>query len=171
MTRSTDFPGLTRRLASLVYESLLVGTLWLVAAAAFTPVLALGNHAPLLEWLYRLFVAGVFFGYFGYCWVKGGQTLAMKPWRLKVAMPDGRPLSWQQAGIRFAVALVLFVGVPVLSYITWLPALGSPKLAAWAALAWWLLPLLWVFMDNDKQFLHDRLAGTRIFLLAKGERA
>lgn len=171
MTRTTAFPGLARRLASLLYESLLVGTLWLLAAAAFTPILALGDNAPLLQWLYRVFVAAVLFGYFGYCWVKSGQTPAMKPWRLTVAMPDGRRLNWQQAALRFAVALVLFVGVPVLSYLAWLPSLGNPKLALGAALAWWLLPLLWVYIDNDKQFLHDRLAGTRILLLAKGEKA
>src|SRR5574343_997436 len=53
MTRIPAFPGLVRRLASLLYESLLVGTLWLLAAAAFTPILALGDHAVLLQWLFR----------------------------------------------------------------------------------------------------------------------
>ena len=41
MTPVLTTPGLLRRLASLVYESLLIGALLMLASAVFTPLIAL----------------------------------------------------------------------------------------------------------------------------------
>lgn len=164
-------PGLPRRFASLGYELLLLAAIIFTTAAVFTPLLAWGNHAPVLEWLYRLAMAGVLYGYFGYCWVKSGQTPAMKTWRIKLQRADGGKLDWQRAGVRFGIALLLFVGVPILSFLAWQRVSGETRIALWLSLAWWLLPLLWPLFDPERQFLHDRLAGTRLISLRKGERS
>ena len=59
----------------------------------------------------------------------------------------------------------------LLRYVAaWLgPALGLAayvllKPLGWGGLAWPLLALNWIaaFVDRDRQFLHDRIAGTRI---------
>lgn len=162
--------SLTRRLASMVYECLLLAAILLTTAAVFTPLLSWGNHAAPLEMLYRLSMAGILFGYFGYCWTRSGQTPAMKTWRIAVVAAHGGRLDWRLSAWRFAAAMLLYVAVPVVSFLAWQRATGDSRLAGWLSLAWWLMPTLWVMFDPDRQFLHDRLAGTRLVQLAKGER-
>ena len=121
-------PGLARRLASLLYEAVLLVAVAFFAASAF--YFASGG-APLEGWLLRahqLFLAAVFAAYFLWCWLRGGQTLAMKAWRIRLVGVTPR-----RAVLRFVYALALF-----------------PASIAWA------------FFDRDGQFLHDRLAGTRL---------
>ena len=165
MEQNLPTPGLLRRLASLFYESLLLSSVLLGATALLTPLVVWTNHARWAELLMQLFLALVMFAYFGYCWVRGGQTVAMKPWRVRITLRDGQPLGWQQASMRFVVALVLFVALPAISYLAWQPLMETKGQAMMLSLLWWALPLLWPLMDNDKQFLHDRLAGTRMLLL------
>lgn len=125
-------PGLARRLASLLYEAVLLIAVAFFAASAF--YFASGG-APLEGWLLRahqLFLAAVFAAYFLWCWLRGGQTLAMKTWRVRVVgVSPGKAL------LRFLFALIL---VPT----------GAS--------------ILWALFDRDGQFLHDRLAGTRLVL-------
>ena len=91
------------------------------------------SGAPLEGWLrhaHQLFVAAMLAAYFLWCWLRGGQTLAMKAWRVRlVGVTPGRAL------LRFVLALFL---VPT----------G--------------LSILWALFDRERQFLHDRLAGTRL---------
>ena len=124
-------PSLRRRLASMLYEAILLfavaflGT-WLFQFAAGTLRLDEGWRRHALQ----AFLVGVFAAYFLWSWLRGGQTLAMKTWRIRLV--DITP---QKAILRFLYALVLVpTGVSVL----------------WAAFA------------RDRQFLHDRLAGSRL---------
>lgn len=127
---SGETPGLARRLASLLYEAALVFAVAFFAGYLF--VLASGG-APLEGWLrqaHRLFLLSVLAAYFLWCWLRGGQTLAMKAWRVRlVGASPARALA------RFLLALVL---VPT----------G--------------ISIVWALFDADRQFLHDRLAGTRL---------
>ena len=123
-------PGLARRLGSMLYEALLLFAVAFFAGSAFH--FASGG-APLEGWLLRAhqaFLAAVFAAYFLWCWLRGGQTLAMKAWRVRlVDVTPGRAL------LRFACALVLVPsGISV----------------------------IWSLADREGQFLHDRLAGTRL---------
>jgi uncharacterized RDD family membrane protein YckC len=127
-------PSLPRRLASMLYESLLLfgvaffGT-WLFQFAAGTLVID-GWRLAMLQ----LFLVVLFAAYFLWCWLRGGQTLAMKAWRIRLVSKDGhRNLAPRAALLRFMAALLL---VPT------------------------LLGILWALVDRDRQFLHDRLAGT-----------
>ncbi|MGX5174536.1 RDD family protein [Aliikangiella sp. IMCC44653] len=38
--------------------------------------------------------------YYVWCWVKGGQTVGMKTWHLKLCKADGSLLTWKEAYIR-----------------------------------------------------------------------
>ena len=123
-----------RRLASMLYESLLLfgvaffGT-WLFQFAAGTLVID-GWRLAMLQ----LFLVALFATYFLWCWLRGGQTLAMKTWRIRLVSKDGhRNLAPKAALLRFVAALLL---VPT------------------------LLGILWALVDRDRQFLHDRLAGS-----------
>jgi uncharacterized RDD family membrane protein YckC len=123
----------------MVYESLLLVPLVFLSALLFLLVVGEASSTwtrPLFQ-LWLLSVLGV---YFGYCWVKTGQTLAMKTWRIRVERADGRLMPPRQAALRFVMA-------------------------CWA-IAPLGLGLLWALFDRDRQFLHDRLAGTRIVVSA-----
>lgn len=63
---------------------------------------------------YLVFIIVAFYGYF---WTKGGQTIGMKAWRLRVQNSDGSNISFTQSLIRMATSafglgnlLVLFRG-------------------------------------------------------------
>jgi len=76
----------------------------------------------------QFFILVVLGAYFLWCWLRGGQTLAMRAWRIRLV--DVTP---RKALVRFVLAAAL------------LP-----------------LSILWALVDRDRQFLHDRLAGTRL---------
>lgn len=128
-----------RRLASSAYETLLVvGVLFvsfLIPQVIVSVATGVGIAGPLL----LLHVFCVLAAYFGWFWSRGRQSLAMKTWRLALVRHDAAPLSVGQALLRFALA-----------WPSWL--LGGAG-------------ILWALVDRDRQFLHDRLAGTRLVRL------
>ncbi|MFY9314762.1 MAG: RDD family protein [Burkholderiales bacterium] len=127
-------PSILRRLASMLYEFILLFAVgfvatWLFQFAAGTLVIE-GWRRHLLQ----LFVLAVFASYFVWCWLRGGQTLAMKTWRMRLVARDAhRRVSPRMALLRFVYALAL---VPT--------GIG----------------IAWALVDRDRQFLHDRLAGS-----------
>ncbi len=129
-------PGIRRRLASLLYESLLLLGVW--AATFMLPHLALGLAfgITLPGYLLFLHVFAVFGAYFVWYWNHGGQTLAMQTWKLELRMADGSKPPLSRLLLRYVLA--------------------------WPSLLLYGAGLLWAFFDRDRQFLHDRLAGTRI---------
>ncbi len=129
MTATT--PGLPRRLASMVYEAVLLFAVAFFAAWLF--FFASGGRDATAGWAryaLQLFIGVVFAGYFLWCWLRGGQTLSMKAWKIRlVGVTPGKAL------LRFLLAALL---VPT------------------------LISILWSLFDRDRQFLHDRIAGTRL---------
>jgi uncharacterized RDD family membrane protein YckC len=122
-------PGLLRRLAALAYEAVLLFAVGFFAAWLF--FFASGGRdatAGVLRYALQIFILAVFAAYFLWCWLRSGQTLAMKAWGIRLV--DVTP---RKALVRFALAAAL---LPV--------------------------SILWALLDRDRQFLHDRLAGTRL---------
>ena len=127
--------GLVRRLVSLTYEALVLCALLALAALPFVVLTRGMEHViarPVFQ-LYLLFIAG---WYFVYQWSHGGQTLPMKTWRLRLVRRDGEVPTLSQAARRYCLALAGTL------------AIGGG--------------FVWALFDRDRQFLHDRLAGTRI---------
>lgn len=60
-------------------------------------VVSSGASRNPLWWIY-LFMCVQY--YYIWCWVKGGQTVGMKAWRLQLYKADGKLLSWKEAYIR-----------------------------------------------------------------------
>ncbi len=112
--------GLLRRLAAIVYDALVVCALWMFAMALALLAVSLLAKAGLISlqgyqdeaeyiqkhalWfqLYSLGCIGWFYLYF---WVKAGQTLGMRAWRLLLLSQDGRPVNLTQALLRLVTAL------------------------------------------------------------------
>jgi uncharacterized RDD family membrane protein YckC len=126
-------PGLARRLMAMGYEAILLFAVaffaaWLFFFASGARDATAGGARHLLQ----LFIGAVFAAYFLWCWLRGGQTLAMKAWGIRLV--DVTP---RKALVRFALAVAL---LPV--------------------------SILWALFDRDRQFLHDRLSGTRLVSVA-----
>lgn len=123
-------------MASMLYESLLLVAVWFLAGFLFTG-LTHGADSPAAIMSLRIYTLGVTAAYFIWFWTHGGQTLAMKTWHLRLVGIEGQAVSWRQAALRFILALPsLLLGIGI----------------------------IWAIFDRDKQFLHDRLAGTRLVL-------
>jgi len=130
-----DYPSIKRRLICMVYELLL-----LAGVAFFAALLFLGTTgASPRGWtrhafqVYLFLVIGLY--YVG-SWRRRGQTLAMKTWKLRLVGADGARITLRQAMLRYA--------------------------CAWPCLLLGGIGILYAPFDRQRQFLHDRLAGTRI---------
>lgn len=137
---TAELAGLRRRLASLLYESLLL--LGVLAVAFLLPQLILGMATGLalpgwLSWIHIALVLGI---YFFVLWRRNGQTLAMQTWRLQlVDVRSGLPPSLRQCLIRYILS--------------------------WPSVLFFGAGLFWALFDRDHQFLHDRFSGTCVVLL------
>lgn len=141
-------PHLFRRLGAILYDSLLIGALLLLAMALV--VVALGS---LHGWesfdpgglrrspVYIAYLCCVPLFFYLWFWTHGGQTLGMRAWRMRVVTVEGRPLRLRDAVLRFACALL-----------------------SWIALG---LGFLWVLVDRQHLAWHDRLSATRLVLTPK----
>lgn len=128
--------SVARRFVSMFYDLVLcVGVLIL---AVMLPHLMLGvlwniSVRGAVGWAHVFVVLGLYFGWF---WHRG-QTLAMSTWRLRlVNTATGGPVSVGRALLRYVLS--------------------------WPSLMLFGTGLLWALVDRDRQFLHDRLAGTRL---------
>jgi uncharacterized RDD family membrane protein YckC len=145
------------RLMAMVYETMLMLAVLFVAALPFAALLeqrhALYRRDDLQYWLFV--VLGIYFCWF---WRHGGQTLAMKTWRIRLLTREGSALSLKQAALRYVLAWLWFL--PGLAAARYLHVQGW-MLVLFPALnmALWILA---IFLDPDRQFPHDRLAGTRL---------
>ena len=132
--------GLGRRLAAIVYDSLL---LFAVLYLATLPALLINRGEPVSSGnvLYQLYLLLVAFLFYGWFWTHGGQTLGMRAWRIRVEATNGQAISWRQALVRFACAGV-----------------------SWACLG---VGFLWIVVDRRRRAWHDRLSRSVILLLPK----
>ncbi len=150
MSDATELPppSLARRLAALVYDTLLVLPLVMLSVA-----LALGLHRLLAgppaeqavvqldaNLVRAVALLTVMLFYCGF-WLKSGQTLGMQAWRIKLVNRDGGAPSVRQAVGR-CLAAVLSAGCLGLGY-------------------------LWCLVDRHGRYWHDHLSGTELVLLPR----
>ncbi|WJF91610.1 RDD family protein [Paraburkholderia bonniea] len=159
---SAPVPTVRRRLAALLYEAVILFGVVFIAGFLFSILTqqrnGLVHHNLLAGWI--AFVVGLYFVWF---WCHGGQTLPMKTWRLRVVCADGSPLSTGRAMLRYGFAW-LWLLPPLALH----PLLGLALPQTLAVSAGWFLS--WAAtgcIGPNKQFLHDRMARTRIILLAR----
>jgi uncharacterized RDD family membrane protein YckC len=120
--------------ASCVYESLILIALWLITCGLFIWIFGVIDSAPkrLLLQIVLWLATGA---YFVWCWVKSGQTVATRTWKIKLVNQQNNTLTPKQALYRYA--------------------LGSACLLACG------LGFIWALVDKEHVFLHDRLLKTR----------
>lgn len=124
-----------RRTLCLIYDFLLFLAIWFIASLIFIVIVQDTNSTyfrPIYQF-YSLSIIGIYFIWF---WTHGGQTLAMQTWKMKVVAKDGSALTMKQAITRYLFAVI---GITTFG-----------------------IGIIWALFDRDRQYLHDRLAGTRI---------
>ena len=160
-------PSLKRRLISMVYESLLLAAVEIFTVAVYT-LLTLNTHSVLTSLGLNLVVVLTAGAYFVHSWTGSGHTLAMKTWRIKVIQVGAVRVPMRAAVIRFVCALGSVAPALVIIHFTKLMTSSAGTRTALGILAANII--LWaltVFLDKDRQFLHDRVAGTRLIELPK----
>lgn len=159
-----EVPSIRRRLAAMAYEAVLLAAVAFFAGVLFLFLSAGREATGWLRYAQQAYLLAVFAAYFLWCWLRGGQTLAMKAWRIRLVAPGHARLPPRLALLRFVYA-ALFVGAfalalaaafmhrnPWLAFITLAPAGAG---------------IGWALFDRERQFLHDRLAGTRLVLVPR----
>lgn len=126
-------PSLFRYLAIMVYDTLLLLSVLLLASA----VIVLINQGQAVEQgslIFTLYLFLVSFLFYGWFWTHGGQTLGMRSWKVKLHSTNTQNITWKQAFIRFITAL-----------ISWFPA----------GLGFW-----WLYLTNDNKSWLDTASNT-----------
>jgi len=141
----------------MLYEAVLLFGVLFISDWLFSTLLQ-QRHALQFRQAGQIWLFLVLCLYFVWFWTHGGQTLAMKTWRIRAVNCSGGAIGPGRAIGRYLLAWLWIL--PGLA-LTW--SLGAKT---WALI---LIPLanmfLWavsVYLDPSRQFLHDRIAGTRI---------
>ncbi len=149
-------PGLWRRMASWLYEGLLLFGVVFISGYLFGTLSqtrnAMDNRHALQAFLFVIF--GIYFVWF---WSKG-QTLPMKTWHIRLVDRQGKPVSQTRALVRYVLSWVWLL--PPLIVLAPFDA-GGPVTGG-VVLAWVVVWALLSRFHVEQQFWHDAWAGTRL---------
>ncbi|MGY2461005.1 RDD family protein [Vreelandella sulfidaeris] len=141
--------GLGRRLGAMLYDGFLVTAIWIAVTVAHMVFFryVLGQQPEEVGttsgdiWSLRLMLVFFVTLFFVFSWTRGGMTLGMQAWRLRVQTVDGYSLSVKQCLIRCGVA--------------WLSLLAF-------GLGYW-----WVLFDPERRSWPDIASNTQTVVLPK----
>lgn len=144
--------GLGKRLGAMVYDGLLVLAIWIGITTAHVAWVRLVLELPpetvgaglAQVFSLRLALALSAYAFFAFFWTRGGMTLGMQAWRLRVQSDDGHSITWTQSLVRYLVG--------------------------WASLAAFGLGYLWILFDGQKRSWTDIASGTRVVVVPKADR-
>ncbi len=145
----------------MVYEALLLFGVLFVAAWLFD-TLSQSRHALTLRHARQVWLFLVLGTYFIFFWRRSGQTLAMKTWRIKLIAPGLPTIPLRKALARYLLAWMWFLPAMGLDYALGLKGWSSVGVVALGMTLWGMT----IFLNKDRQFLHDQLAGTRLISTA-----
>lgn len=122
----------------MIYDSLMLFGLLFVAAIPLVLIDEQVREQFWMESIIRVYLLLVSFGYFAASWRRGGQTVGMRAWKIRLL--DDSSLStpsWRAITIRFVMAIV-----------SWLP-FGAGY--------------LWILLDSRRRAFHDLVSRTSVF--------
>ncbi len=143
---------LIRRLAAMLYDTLICAALMLVTTSIYMAIsssivgtesydamTASGSTSndPLLQSI--LFIT--LYCFFAYFWTRSGQTLGMQVWHIRIQNENNTSISWLQALLRFIMSII--------------------------SLLCFGLGFLWILIDKDKKAWHDRFSESKVVRIPK----
>jgi uncharacterized RDD family membrane protein YckC len=155
---TTPAPSLRRRMAAFVYEGVLLFGVVVIVGLLYG-ALTQQRHALQGQTGLKILLFAVLGLYFTVFWTRGGQTVAMRAWRVRLVAADGRPVGRLRALARYLTSWLWFM--PALLAAHWAglhSALEIFGLLAVGVVAYALLAL----GHPERQFWHDALCGTRL---------
>ncbi len=127
--------GLLRRLLIMLYDAFPATAIVFLAGFAVLPLtgdkILLGRNPA-----YTLYVMMMIYLYFVVCWVRIGQTVGMRAWKVELVTNDGNRAGWRAASVRFAASFL---------------SLAPLGLGYWSCL-----------LRKDRACWHDRISRTRL---------
>lgn len=132
--------SLLRRLMAILYDSMLLAALLLLASLLALPLVG-DSPSTLTRLFFQLYLLLITFAFYTWFWSHGGQTLGMTAWRIRLQNSRPGPLSLWQLLLRFLVAIPswLFLG----------------------------LGFLWSLWEKDKRTWHDLYSMTELVVIPK----
>lgn len=154
-TEQSNRAGFVRRLAAMIYDALVATAVGMCAAMALIVVLVVSlkngwldlqgytepnellGESVMYKTIIQVWVGLWIAGFFLWFWKRGGQTLGMRAWRLRIFSTNDAPVTWSRLLLRLIASL---------------GGLGT---------------LLVLFDVKNKQSLQDRVAQTEVLKLTK----
>ena len=128
------------RLAALLYDLLVLIAIWMAAAGlvllAFQGEVDVAHQPPLYHAVLQFVLLVLTSLYFAISWSRGGQTIGMRTWRVRVVDAQGSSPPFRRSLSRFALATLSFF-------------LGGAG-------------FLWCLFEADRRAWHDVVLGTRM---------
>ena len=158
--------GFLRRLGALSYDILLL--MAIIVIAGFIALPFTGGEAPSPgNPFYQTYLFVICYIFFAWFWTRGGQTLGMRAWRLRVQNEDGSTINLSQALLRFmagiATAVLLGIGI----YLLKSEPMSVRFIGGIAALSLLALSIVWIFIDKKKLAWHDHFSHCKVVELPK----
>ncbi|MDX1459828.1 MAG: RDD family protein [Xanthomonadales bacterium] len=127
--------GLIRQLAVMIYDGVVLLGVLMLAAALASPFDS-GNQQAGRDAVFTAYLALAWFAYLAWCWRRGGMTVGMRAWKVRIISQTGDRPSWKQCFTRFVVSLLSAL------------CLGAGY--------------LWIWMSPERLSWHDRASRTRL---------
>ena len=135
MNNNSQFVSPVKRLAATIYDFFLLLGVWFGCGSIALWL----NNGEILDPVIGAFIVLVSaWGFYSFFWIKGGRTLGMAAWSIKIRSSSRNNINLVQTTKRFIVNIVIVL------------TLG--------------LPLLQIYFSKDKKALNDKLSGTELTL-------
>lgn len=161
---TSDTPTIKRRLTTMMYEGVLLFGVVAISGLLFSLIFQ-QRHALYLRHALQYWLFIVIGAYFIWFWTHSGQTLPMKTWRMRLVTVEGSSLSLKRALARYFLAWLWFLPGLAIAWALDAKAWTSVAIVFANVVAWSLTAQI----HPSKQFLHDRIAGTKLIELSKSK--
>ncbi len=128
--------GLLRRLAAISYDAVIVTGL-LIAAAAVASLFGAGEQQAFRDPVFTFYLLAIWFFYLAAFWMRGGMTVGMRAWKIRILPDEGSLISWKTSLLRFLMAFV---------------SIGTFGIG-----------MLWSLFDKDKRCWHDMFSQSGLY--------
>jgi uncharacterized RDD family membrane protein YckC len=158
-----------RRLGAMLYDTLLLFAIEMVATLPFMPLVYGEKKALVVEdvgwyaYVYRAWLLMAIVAFFGFFWTRKGRTLGMQAWKLRIVTSTGAWPTWRQVIARLLWACVPWLpGVMTLAFAESLQLSHTWTVTGCSLLSLGLLNYVAAYWDEQGRSWHDRWLTTKI---------
>lgn len=154
--------SLWRRLAAMVYDTLLIFAALVVIGATTLPFTA-GLGISRDNIIFKIYTFGALYLFLGWFWTHGGQTLGMRAWKIRLLQANGSKVSWRLALFYYLLSLPfwLFLIFSIAVNAGMMPAPGPlTHTPHWLLYS---LVLIWFVIDHLPDNWREKVSGLRMF--------